>query len=851
LRLRHDTRANLSFLILTREFITMTHRRQRTISLTLIVSVWVGISSSVFAALPMARLNAISPTGAQRGNAVEVTLDGADLEGASQLYFSRGALTAELLAPNKFRITVPQETALGPIDLRVVGTFGISNPRTFTVGGLQEALEVEPNNLAEQSQTLAVDSVINGTIGARADVDYFTVALQAGQTVVIECIGERIDSQLDGVLTLFSPDGQAIDLSNGYQQKDPRIDFTAQAAGNYRIRLHDLTYNGSPHHFYRLEVHTRPVVDYAYPPVVAPGQETQLTLVGRNLPGGAPMPEATVQGRPMEQLPLKITMPVADARTLLSPESFVTPRQAVQDAFFLHWNDAPPVLVGVATAPVHIEQEPNHAAAEASPIAIPAEIVGRCDKPGDIDLFRFRPPKNQEIEIDAFSERAGFPCDLVFVVKKIVTQDPATGAVTTQDVAEQDDGTENVGGVAYVTSSHDPTFRFTSTEDADYLLEVRDRFAESRGDARFVYRIRVRPTQPDYQLFVAPTDPANPSSILVRAGGTTDAVVYVLRQGGFSGEVSIRVDGLPGSVQASPVVAGPGVVQVPIVLQASADAPDFTGAIRVSGSATLAGQSVAREAKSATIIWPAGGNAPRATRLTQSLCLAVRGKASYLLTSSTPTVKIGQGTLLFVSAQVERKNPDFTDKLAGLSAQFLPPNVDNATVEIPAGQPAATLPIYFKPEVQPGNYSFTVKGTAAIPYTKTPDDPNATKAPVEVADPSPPINVTVVPRPADLVPGSNEPAIKPGDRAQLAITVNRQNGYAGPMTISLQLPPGLVGVTSPEITLPADVSQTFLPIQVAADVPVGDKGGLSVRGVARMGEDLIPVDARITVKVVP
>jgi hypothetical protein len=144
-----------------------------------------------------------------------------------------------------------------------------------------------------------------------------------------------------------------------------------------------------------------------------------------------------------------------------------------------------------------------------------------------------------------------------------------------------------------------------------------------------------------------------------------------------------------------------------------------------------------------------------------------------------------------------------------------------------------------------------VKGVAAIPFTKTPADPNAKKNPVEVADPSPPIEITIVPRPAEIAPATAEPTGKPGQQIALAVKVNRQNGYAGPIELSLRLPPGLAGVLTPTITLPADVSEANVPIQLASDLAVGDKGGISVRGTAKVGSDIIPVDARIVLKVVP
>jgi hypothetical protein len=231
--------------------------------------------------------------------------------------------------------------------------------------------------------------------------------------------------------------------------------------------------------------------------------------------------------------------------------------------------------------------------------------------------------------------------------------------------------------------------------------------------------------------------------------------------------------------------------------------------------------------------------------------LAVRPGAPYFLIAQPDFSKLGQGSMLDLGLALERRSPDFGDKLVGVTVPMAPGTFENAAIEIPAGQTAGRLSLYVKPETPPGRYSVSVKGTAAIPFTKTPTDPNAKKTPVEVADPSPPIEITIVPRPAEIAPATAEPTGKPGQQIALAVKVNRQNGYTGPIELTLRLPPGLGGVLTPTLTIPADVSETNVPIQLASDLAVGDKGGVTVRGTAKVGNDIIPVDARIVLKVVP
>jgi hypothetical protein len=805
---------------------------------------------SAWGALPLARLDRVHPVGIARGSTTDITLEGNDLEGVQKILLSDERLSAEAIDGGKFRVHVPADFPLGMVDIRAVGTWGASNPRTLVVAKSGSLVEAEPNDLIEQAQSIPMGSAVEGVLQGRADVDYFAVTLEANQSVVIELEAERIDSTVDGVLTVFAPDGRAIELSNAYSGKDPRIDLVAPVAGSYRVRVHDLLYNGGPGYYYRLRLHQEPTVDLVYPPVAVAGQESTIELWGRHLPGSTPAPDVTVARRPLERLTQKVTL-TDPAGGPLSPGLFLRPRAANQNVISWQIDPDSAGLLSLTDVPVVTETEPNDADPQANPVMIPADIAGRLDHIQDTDTFRFQGTKDQLIEIAGVSERIGSPADLTIFLRRITAVDAGTGQISTEDVAEFDDDSESVGGLSYITSSHDPLARIALPADGEYLLTVRDRFAESRGDGRFVYHVRVGPPVPDFQLLVAPVDPSNPSSLLVRSGGTSDAMVYALRRGGFAGEIQVAVDGLPPGVTATPVVIGPGQNQVSMVFQAAGDAADAESRLAIRGTARVGDRDVVRWARAGTIIFPAAGNAPRPARLARSVVLAVRAGAPYLLTSRTDYVRVGQGAVVDLGLSLERRSPDFTDKLAGVTIPTPPGTFENAVTEIPAGQSAGSLSLYVKPETPPGRYSLSVKGTAAIPFTKTPADPNAKKSPLEVADPSPPIEITVVPRPAELVPASAEPSAKPGQSFALGVKVNRQNGYTGPIELSLRLPPGLGGISTPVVTLPADLAETIVPIQLASDLPVGDKGGITVRGTAKIGSDVIPIDARIVLKVTP
>ncbi|MFO0948403.1 MAG: hypothetical protein U1D30_21195, partial [Planctomycetota bacterium] len=474
--------------------------------------------------------------------------------------------------------------------------------------------------------------------------------------------------------------------------------------------------------------------------------------------------------------------------------------------------------------------------------------VGRCDPIGDEDWFRFSAKKDQLLTIEGISERAGFPADLTLLLRRVLPEDAKQpGMFRAEDIGEYDDNPTNVGRFLFDSSTHDPLTVFQVPADGDYLLGVRDRFGNSRGDERFVYRISIGTAQPDFRLAVTSQDETNLSTLLVRQGGTSFVRVFALRRAGFGGEIKVEAVGLPAGLTAPPVVLGPNVNEVPLVFTAAADMADFTGPIEIQGTAEIGGKPVVHKARASTLVWPGSGNAPTHSRLSRGFVAAVRANAPYLLTAAPAEAAFGQGSQFTVQLKLQRRWPEFTGKLEGIAAINLPPNVDQAPVVIGDNAADGVLQLYFKREVPPGNYSFAVRGTGQVPYGKKPEDK---KANVPVLDPSLPITVTVLPRPVELTANPKTPSVKPGAEVAIPVTINRVNGFEGPLDLELTVPPGIAGIAAAKVTVPAADKVGTVKITVAGDVPVGDKSNITIRGTAKVGERNVTVDEPIVLKVI-
>ncbi|HND51863.1 MAG TPA: hypothetical protein PLV92_05685, partial [Pirellulaceae bacterium] len=93
------------------------------------------LSNVVRAELPSVRFDRIQPLGGGAGTTVDVQILGADIEGVKSLLFDHAGLKAEPVEGKErtFRIAIGADVPSGTYDVRLVGRFGVSNPRLFAV----------------------------------------------------------------------------------------------------------------------------------------------------------------------------------------------------------------------------------------------------------------------------------------------------------------------------------------------------------------------------------------------------------------------------------------------------------------------------------------------------------------------------------------------------------------------------------------------------------------------------------------------------------------------------------------------------------------------------------------------
>ncbi len=850
--------------------------------------------------LPSPRINTVFPTGAKVGTTVDVTLTGFDLDEPTGLLFSHPGIKGEYELskdppadpkkekekekgqrkkrnpgePQTFKVAVDPAVPPGIYDLRLVGKWGVSNPRSFVVGEFTEVNEKEPNNDVPEAQKIEIGTTINGVIGTPTDVDYSVFTGKKGQRVIVSCVASSLDSKARPMIEIFDVTGRKLALNRNYKDTDALTDLILPADGDYYIRLFEFTYQtGGPDHPYRLTVSTAPWIDAVYPPAIEPGKPAQVTLYGRNLPGGQPADGFTIDGRPLEKAVVTVTPPTDPiAAQRLALREKIDPVTALQDGFEYRIKGPGGTSNSV---PIYFTREKavvkkNTGGTKpdtAEPIPTPCEVVGMLHQRGNRDWYSFEAKKGEVVYIELAGERIGSPADFYFTVHNTAAKNDMMGP-------EQDDDPDTLHPTEFYTRTSDPApYRFVVPMDAKYLVAVGCRESTSLYGPQTAYRLRVGPPKPDFRVVVKPYGKSSPAGSAGRQDGTEAFEVYVHRIDGFSGSVTVTAEGLPAGVTAKPSTIGPTARWGVLVLDVGGAAGTSTGPITVKATATIDGKPVLREARPAVVIWGTqpGQNLPVFARLTQSLVLAVRPEKGFFKVSADVAaavikpaggkeekvngpIVVKQGDKITVPVKVSWVNPEKQN--VTLVADPTAPNAQTSPVTMQPGtqptkeKPEGAVTFDVKSNAMPGVYGMVIRGDAQVPFIR--DPAGKQKANIAASAFSDPVEITVLPTSLAKVTPSPLPngVVKVGMTAELVIKIERQYEFTGEYKVKFIPPAGVTGVTASEVTIPAGKDEVKLVVKAAADAKLGAvNGGLVVVTAMYAGKYPVTSDTKVSFNV--
>ncbi|HEX4610395.1 MAG TPA: hypothetical protein VH092_19550, partial [Urbifossiella sp.] len=698
---------------------------------------------------------------------VEVTVTGADLDEPTGLYFSHPGIKAEYVAPpeptpdpkkkdeapkkaiappagpHKFKVTVDGGVPPGTYDVRAVGKWGVSNPRAFVVGEYPEVAEKEPNNDVPEAQKVEIGTTILGQIANNTDVDYSVFAGKAGQKVVISIQSSSIDSKAQPAFEVYDKANRLLAAARTMLDVPAVVDLTLPADGDYLVRTFEYAHpagTGSPDYTYRLTISTAPWVDYVFPPAVEFGKPAQVTVYGRNLPGGQPS-GFTVNGRPLEKLAVTITPP-ADPLTAqrLAVRDHVAPVTALQDGFEYRLKgpggSSNPVPVYFTREKLVLKKNAGGTKADtAEAIPTPCEVAGMLAKKTDRDWYGFEAKKGEPVMLELTAERNGLPGDFYFSVHNTQAKNDMMGP-------EQDDDTEVLHPTEFYNRTSDPPpYRFVPPQDGKYLVAVGLRAGAEAPGPQAAYRLRVGPPKPDFRVVARTYTKSYQTGSAGRQAGSEAVEIYVHRMDGFTGDVAVTAENLPAGVTAKPTAIGGTARWGVLVLDIAANAAPAVAAITVKATATVHGKQLVREARPATVTWGVqpGNNTPTVGRLAQSLVIAVRPEKAFFTLAADPAaavVKTGMGKDEKVSGPIFIKPGEkltlpvkvtwaSEDKQnVTVAADPVSPTPQTAPFTVAAGtQPTkekaeGVVTVDVKAGAFPGKYAVTLRGEAQVPFVR-------------------------------------------------------------------------------------------------------------------------------------
>lgn len=534
------------------------------------------------------------------------------------------------------------ETAPGEREIRLEGTFGLTNPIRFEVGKVPEVTEKSLfNTMAPEIPIVETPAVMNGQI-TPGDTDRFRIKARKGQKLVLDAEARRLVPYLadavpgwfQATLTLYDPSGKQVAFSDDWRfDPDPVILYEVPADGEYELEIRDALYRGREDFVYRISAGEKPFITGMFPLGASAGTNKSSWVTGWNLP--------------WKWVPLNTT----DAGPQI--------RRAVWQLGNWVSNE---VSYSVDPMGELDEKEPNDSITSSQKVVLPQVVNGYIGKPGEVDLYSFSGRAGERVVAEIVARRLQSPLDSLLRLRD------ARGRV----IAMNDDFVDREN--ALQTHQADSLLSATLPADGTFFVEVSD--TQRHGGPVYAYRLKMRPAQPDFATRVTP------SSLNIPVGKTIPLWVHVIRKEGFEGDVELSLADAKSGFRLGGARIPRGREKMRITLTAPPDPLPGPVALELLATARINGQRVTRKVVPAEDMMQAFAYSHLVPA--KSLMVGVQGGKRYLPpigisgesaltlpTSGTATVRI-QAPTRPLAQKIELELKDPPKGVALSDVQFVP-----------------------------------------------------------------------------------------------------------------------------------------------------------------------------------
>ena len=552
------------------------------------------------------------------------------------------AMTAALPIPREVpgRLNVPDGLEPRLVCWQLASANGPSRAAVVLLSREREIVEARSRDFPQRLPDIPV--AVSGRLGRLTEVDRYELTAKRDGPISVTLMARRFGSDFRGAVRVEDSIGRPIAEFADTSGIDGGLTFIARAGETYCICLQDLDFRGDRSYVYRLAVVDRPRVLCTIPAVGQRGAtvDVQFLVDGWNRDGDE---SGTVTQR--------VTFSADSADTEM-PVNLHTP-----------YGDVP------VTIPLSDHVEQLAAGDRTSKLSgLPAAVSGRFTGV-DAERVSFDAKKGEHLRVELQSSLIGGSLDPSLIVLG------PDGRV----VGENEDAAGTIDCLLDLKVPEDGTYTCLLTgrgERRDYDLEV--------------FRLLVTTCNPDFSLQI-------PQQASIPLGGKFELPVTATRFGGFDGEISLEISGLPEGVSVDGELRIPsGQSEVRGNLKCEPNSAVTASRIRVEGRAEADGRRVMRRASSVASGLPNGKSESGRHLDTCLLAITMDAPVEILVRDRERQRDVHRGSTYPAELEIVRKN-GFSGEVRLVMTAQQDRNRQGSrgqTVVVPAGETKAFYPCF-------------------------------------------------------------------------------------------------------------------------------------------------------------